>query len=108
MGMAGFLSELAIRARVREASQLASEYIELIDSIGAPDLTVGMLYPAIHVKYEAGEMADVERLAQRVIDLARGDPKEGQLPHRFPSCVRDRHAGLSEMRSGAREVEGRV
>ena len=92
MGMAGFLSQLAIRARVREASQLASEYIELIDSIGEPDLTVGMLYPAIHVKYEAGEMADVERLAQRVIDLARGDPKRGNFltgsPLAFATAMR--------------------
>ena len=105
MGMAGFLSQLAIRARVREASQLASEYIELIDSIGEPDLTVGMLYPAIHVKYEAGEMADVERLAQRVIDMARGDPKKrGNFRLSFGVC--DRNACLGEMRSGKGEVEG--
>lgn len=79
MGMAGFISQLAVTARIREASRLASEYVELIDSIDQPGLTVGMLYPAIHAKYEAGEMADVERLAQRVIELAQGDPTKGNF-----------------------------
>jgi class 3 adenylate cyclase len=79
MGMAGFISQLAVTARIREASRLASEYVELIDSIDQPGLTVGMLYPAIHAKYEAGQMADVERLAQRVIDLAQGDPTKGNF-----------------------------
>ena len=51
-----------------------------------------MLYPAIHVKYEAGEMADVERLAQRVIDLAEGDPNRGNFltgsPLAFATAMR--------------------
>ena len=79
MGMAGFISQLGVTARIREALALASEYVELLDSIDQPGLTVGMLYPAIHVKYEACEMADVERLAQRVIDLADGDPTKGNF-----------------------------
>ncbi|MFG1929465.1 hypothetical protein ACGFK1_02250 [Mycobacterium sp. NPDC048908] len=79
MGMAGYISQLAVNARVREASGLASEYVALIDAIDQPDLTVGMLYPAIHAKFEAGEMADVERLAQRVVDLAQGDRTKGNF-----------------------------
>jgi adenylate cyclase len=79
MGMAGVISQLAVTARIREASGSASEYVQLLDSIGEPGLTVGMLYPAIHAKYEAGEMAEVERLAQRVIELAQGDPTKGNF-----------------------------
>jgi class 3 adenylate cyclase len=79
MGMAGLLSQLAVCGRVREASRLASEYIELVDGIGQPGLTVGLLYPAIHAKYEAGEVVEVERLAQKVIELAEGDPTKGNF-----------------------------
>jgi class 3 adenylate cyclase len=79
MGMAGFISQVAVSGRIREASGLAVEYVELLDSIDQPDLTVGMLYPAIHAKYEAAEMVDVGRLAQRVIDLAQGDPTRGNF-----------------------------
>jgi adenylate cyclase len=92
MGMAGLVSQLAVGARVREASRLASEYVELIDSIGQPGLTVGLLYPAIHAKYVIGEMVDVERLAQRVIDLAEGDPTRGNFltgsPLAFATAMR--------------------
>ena len=35
-------------------------------------------------KHETGEMADVLRLAQRVIDLAGGDPSTGNLIHGSP------------------------
>jgi adenylate cyclase len=92
MGMAGLVSQLAVSAHVHEASRLAVEYVELIDSIGQPGLTVGMLYPAIHAKYVAGEMADVERWAQRVIDLAQGDPMRGNFltgsPLAFATAMR--------------------
>src|SRR5262249_10181937 len=79
MGMAGYVSQLAVEAQIRDASSLAAEYVALIDSIDQPGLTVGMLYPAIHAKFEAGEMVDVEQLAQRVIDLAQGDPTKGNF-----------------------------
>ncbi|HEX9175049.1 MAG TPA: cyclase, partial [Mycobacterium sp.] len=39
MGMAGLLMELMFQARVREASQLASEYMALLESIGDSTLT---------------------------------------------------------------------
>jgi adenylate cyclase len=92
IGMAGLLSGLTVHARVREASRLAPEYIGLIDSIGEPALTVGLLYPAIHTKYEAGEMRQALHLAQRVIDLAQGDPTKGNLltgsPLAFATAMR--------------------
>ncbi len=79
IGMAGLLSGLAVHARIDAACRMSAEYIALVDSIGEPTLTVGLLYPVIHAKYEAGEMADVLVLAQRVVDLADGDPVKGNF-----------------------------
>ena len=42
IGMAGLVAEHMMHARVREASQLASETMALIESIGDPTLTVGL------------------------------------------------------------------
>jgi hypothetical protein len=92
MGMAGLLSGLAVHGRIREASQLTSEYMELLESIGEPTLTVGLLYPVIHTKYEAGEMTEALMLSQRVIDLANGDATKGNLltgsPLAFATAMR--------------------
>ena len=42
IAMAGLVEDRVQQDRVREASQLASEAIALIESIGDPDLTVGL------------------------------------------------------------------
>jgi adenylate cyclase len=92
MGMAGLLSGLTIHGRIREALRLTSEYIKLLESISEPTLTVGLLYPVIHTKYEAGEMTAALTLSQRVIDLADGDPTKGNLltgsPLAFATAMR--------------------
>jgi adenylate cyclase len=92
MGMAGLLMELIVHARSHESSHLALEYLELLESIGEPTLTVGLLYPAIVAKYEAGEMTQALRLAQRVIDLAEGDATMGNFltgsPLAFATAMR--------------------
>jgi adenylate cyclase len=79
MGMAGWVSALLVHARFREASRLASELTSLLDSIGDPSLTLGLLYAAFGAKFEVGEMAEVVRLAQLAIDLADGDARKGSL-----------------------------
>ena len=68
-----------MNARRREASRLATEHIALLDSIGDPTLTVGLSHAALVAKHETGEMAEVLRLAQGVIDLSAGDPNMGDL-----------------------------
>ena len=65
--------------RLREASQLASEAIALIESVGDPTLTVGLSFAPIYAKMESAEWADVLRWSQRVIDLADGDPSKGNF-----------------------------
>ncbi|WP_204808685.1 AAA family ATPase [Mycobacterium riyadhense] len=79
MGMAGWLPALVVHARFLEASRLASELTGLLESIGDPTLTLGLLYGALAAKYQRAEMTEVLRLAQRMIDLADGDATKGNL-----------------------------
>jgi adenylate cyclase len=79
IGMTGQLAAHYSNARRREASRLATEHIALLESIGDPTLTVALSFAAMVAKHETGEMAEVLRVAQRVIDLAGGDPTMGDL-----------------------------
>ncbi len=79
VGMAGWITALVVHARFREASRLASELADLLESIGDPTLTLGLLYGVVVAKYQAGEMAETLVFAERVIDLADGDPRRGNL-----------------------------
>ncbi|OBI88687.1 adenylate/guanylate cyclase domain-containing protein [Mycobacterium sp. 1245805.9] len=76
---AGLVADHAYQGRVLEASQLASEAWALIESIGDPDLTVGLSIAPIYSKMESGNFSDMLRWSQRVIDLADGDPSKGNL-----------------------------
>ncbi|MGA9360169.1 MAG: adenylate/guanylate cyclase domain-containing protein [Mycobacterium sp.] len=79
MGMGGQLPALIVHARIEEASRLASELSSLLESIGDPTLTLGLLYSALPAKYERAEMTEVVQLAQRMIDLADGDANKGNF-----------------------------
>ena len=67
------------QGRTREASQLASEAMALIESVGDPNLTVGLSVPVIYAKIESAEWSDVLRWSQTVIDLADGDPSKSNF-----------------------------
>jgi class 3 adenylate cyclase len=79
IAMAGLVVDHALQARIREASQLASEAMALIESIDDPTLTVGLSRASIYAKGESGEWCDVLRWSQRAIDLADGDPSKGNI-----------------------------
>ncbi len=79
IGMAGVVMDHAVRARTLEASQVASEAMALIESIGDATLTVGLSRTAIYAKLESGDYADALRWSQGVIDQADGDPSKGNL-----------------------------
>jgi hypothetical protein len=87
IAMAGLVMGQAYQARVREASQLASEAMALIESIDDPTLTVGLSHAAIYAKLEGAEWSDVVRWSQRVIDLADGDPAKGNFIFGSPLSV---------------------
>ena len=55
IAMAGLVMDHAYQGRMREASQLASEAMALIESLGDPTLTVGLSFAPIYAKIESGE-----------------------------------------------------
>jgi hypothetical protein len=77
--MAGLVMDHSFHARMRQASQLASEAWALAESVGDPTLTAALSLPVIYAKAMSGEWSDVLRWSQRVIDLADGDPSKGNL-----------------------------
>jgi adenylate cyclase len=79
IGMVGLVTAKSMNADSREASRLATELIGLIESIGDPTMTAALSLSAMAAKYEIGEMAEVLRLAQMVIDVANGDARKGDL-----------------------------
>jgi hypothetical protein len=79
IAMAVLVIDHAYQARIREASQLASEAWALAESVGDSILTVGLSLGPIYAKLESGEWPDVLRWSQRVIDLAEGDPSKGNF-----------------------------
>jgi hypothetical protein len=87
IAMAGLVMDHAYQARMREASQLASEAMALIESIGDPTLTVGLSLPLVYTKTESGEWCDVLRWSQRVIDLADADSSKGNFIIGSPLAV---------------------
>ncbi|KRE27271.1 cyclase [Mycobacterium sp. Soil538] len=79
IGMAGLVIDRASQGRLREASTLASEAWDLIESIGDATLTLGLSFPVIYAKAHAGEWGAVLQWSQRAIDLADGDPAQGDF-----------------------------
>jgi hypothetical protein len=79
IGMAGLVMDHVYQARTREASQLASEAMTVIESLDNPTLTVGLSFAAIHAKGMTNDWCDVLRWSQRVIDMADGDPSKGNV-----------------------------
>ena len=79
IGTAGRILAQNFGGRCREASRTATELVALLESIDDPTLTLALSFSAIIAKHETAEMADVLRLAQRVIDLAGGDPTKGNV-----------------------------
>jgi adenylate cyclase len=97
MGMAGLVMALAGHERLREAARQASELVALVDEIGDPALTVGLLNAAAYAKSEVGEMTEALHLAQRVIDLAEGDPPRSFLLMGSPREMATRMRGLARL-----------
>jgi hypothetical protein len=79
IGMAALVIDRAHQARIREASQLASEGWALVESLGDPTMTVGLFLPLVYGKLESAEYSDALRWSQTVIDLADGDPVKGNF-----------------------------
>jgi adenylate cyclase len=77
IGMGGLMTTLVFHNRYREAAQLASDCSRLLESFSDPPLTLMLLMSS--AMWFAGQAAEGLRLAQRVVDLADGDPTKGAL-----------------------------
>ena len=86
IGMAGLVIDHVNQDRMREASQLATEALAFIESIGDPILTVGLSSRA-YAKMHSAESSDMLHWSQTVIDLADGDPSMGNFIFGSPLAV---------------------
>ncbi|ODR17110.1 ATP-binding protein [Mycolicibacterium porcinum] len=77
IGMTGLATELAYSGRSREGAQLVTEQMELLESIGDPNLTMPLAVIAFVNWGDVGRFDQVLRWSQTVIDLAAGDPTKG-------------------------------
>ena len=57
--------------------RLVSEQMALLESIGDPTPTIGLAWVAFCSWFDAGEVGELLRWSQTVIDLAAGDPAKG-------------------------------
>jgi class 3 adenylate cyclase len=77
IAMTGLALELLHAGRTREGSQLASEQMALLESIGDPTLTMALAFAAFLNWINVGELGEILRWSQTIIDLAGGDPTKG-------------------------------
>jgi hypothetical protein len=77
IGMSGLTTELLFAGHSREGSRLASEQMALLESIGDPTLTMGLAFIAFANWFTSGEIGELLRWSQTIIDLADGDPAKG-------------------------------
>lgn len=79
LGMTGLVQMLNFYGKYSEASRLATEFIDLLESIDDPEMTVGLMPIPIIAKWDAGEMTEALSLADRAIELSNGDPCMGNM-----------------------------
>jgi adenylate cyclase len=97
LGLNGLETVNLLAARRREASRLGDELVALLESIGDPTLIVALSIGAATAKHETGEMADVLRIVQQIIDLAGGDPRKGDLYLASPMTLAVSLRGVARM-----------
>jgi class 3 adenylate cyclase len=77
IGMSGLGTEHLYAGRAHEGSRLASEQMALLESIGDPNLTIGLAFVAFSTWFASGDFDEMLRWSQTVVDLAAGDPAKG-------------------------------
>ncbi|WP_372510720.1 ATP-binding protein [Mycobacterium montefiorense] len=79
IAMAGLVMDHLYQGRVCKGAELASEAMDLIQSVSSATVTVGLSLTPILAKAERGEWPAVMQWSQTVIDLADGDPAKGNF-----------------------------
>jgi adenylate cyclase len=99
IGMTGVVMH-AFVAHDEEGSELASAHTRLIESVGDPELTIGLSFAACGAKMQAGEAGEVLRLAEQAIALADGQPHRGDLVMGSPLAVALCFRGIGRVAMG--------
>lgn len=100
IGMYGPMMVLATNGRPGDAAAMASEFIDLIDSIGDSTLAVALLNGAAYAYSEVGEVSKALHVSQRIVDLAEGKPTLGDLVFGSPLALAIGMKALAMMRLG--------
>jgi adenylate cyclase len=79
IGMAGVVTALIFNNRFAEAARFASDSIAVVESIPDQGQTLGMWAAMANAKWQAGQVFEALTFAQRVIDLADGDPTKDNV-----------------------------
>jgi hypothetical protein len=80
IGMAGVIGDLTTRGHMmHESLELVFELTALVESIGDPTLTVGLAVSLMAMATITGDMAEMLRWSQMVIDLSDSDPARGNF-----------------------------
>ena len=87
IAMAGVVWDHSYQSRLRDASRTATEAMKLINSIGDPNLTVGLSIAPLYAKGECAEWAEALPWLEQLIDLADGDPTKGNFLVGSPLAV---------------------
>ena len=108
IGMTGLVQMINLHGEFSEAARLASEHVELLESIGDPELIVGLLTVPIVAKWDAGEMAEAMRLSQRAIDLCGRRSHDGKPHYRVTVGVHACFTRIDEVLSGSPRMAARL
>ncbi|OBI73021.1 adenylate/guanylate cyclase domain-containing protein [Mycobacterium sp. E740] len=84
-GMAGLVAAQSNTIRSEEASELGTELVRLLESIGDPAVTAALAGGAIGAKFETAELAEVLRLAEWIVASSGAEPGDADtfqiMPH---------------------------
>ncbi len=76
---------------------MAMEFATFVESIGDPAMITGLFYVVSQAKWEFGEATECLQLAQRIIDVADGDPTMGDFVIGSPLAWANTLKGAAEM-----------
>jgi adenylate cyclase len=74
IGMGGTCTMQVFHYRFREAGELASDLVALLEGLSDPTMTISLWGIAANAKAQVGEIREAMRLAQKAIDLADRNP----------------------------------
>jgi class 3 adenylate cyclase len=77
IGMTGQVAELLYAGRSREGARLSSEQMALLESLDDPTSLMGLAFGPFCTWLDAGELGEILRWSETIVDLADGDPAKG-------------------------------